>query len=104
MVVSAVDGIDLFKIAGRSISGWIPSLKTGKVSHIRQPFCSQLEDVAGEATRAVSPKSASRRAGAGRSISNKKRDRVRYFAFMIKTSCFLSAQSMPAYHMGSFLL
>jgi hypothetical protein len=29
MVAPAVEGIDLFKIAGRSISGWIPSLKTG---------------------------------------------------------------------------
>ena len=37
-----VQGIDLFKIAGRSISGWVPSLKTGTV--IRQPFCSQLEE------------------------------------------------------------
>ncbi len=26
MVASAVDGIDLFKVAGRSISGWIPML------------------------------------------------------------------------------
>lgn len=42
MVAPAVEGIDLFKIAGRSISGWIPSLKTG--STIRQPFCSQLEE------------------------------------------------------------
>lgn len=42
MVAPAVDGIDLFKIANRSISGWIPSLKTGTV--IRQPFCSQLEE------------------------------------------------------------
>ncbi len=42
MVAPAVEGIDLFKIAGRSISGWIPSLKTGKV--VRQPFCSQLEE------------------------------------------------------------
>src|SRR5204863_5801291 len=33
-----------FKIAGRSISGWIPSFKTGTASHIRQPFCSQLEE------------------------------------------------------------
>jgi hypothetical protein len=31
MVTPAVDGIDLFKIAGRSISGWIPSLKTDTV-------------------------------------------------------------------------
>jgi len=42
MVTPAVDGIDLFKIAGRSISGWIPSLKTGPA--VRQPFCSQLEE------------------------------------------------------------
>ncbi len=42
MVALAVEGIDLFKIAGRSISGWIPSLKTG--STVRQPFCSQLEE------------------------------------------------------------
>ena len=42
MVASAIEGIDLFKIAGRSISGWIPSLKTGTT--IRQPFCSQLEE------------------------------------------------------------
>ena len=27
MVAPEVQGIDLFKIAGRSISGWIPSLK-----------------------------------------------------------------------------
>src|SRR5262247_4231444 len=44
MVVPAIDGIDLFKIAGRSISGWIPSFKTGAASHVRQPFCSQLEE------------------------------------------------------------
>jgi Mu transposase-like protein len=42
MVAPEVEGIDLFKIAGRSISGWIPSLKTGTT--IRQPFCSQLEE------------------------------------------------------------
>ena len=42
MVAPEVQGIDLFKIAGRSISGWVPSLKTGAV--IRQPFCSQLEE------------------------------------------------------------
>src|SRR5213082_2034355 len=42
MAASAVKGVDLFKIAGRSISGWIPSLKTDTV--IRQPFCSQLEE------------------------------------------------------------
>jgi hypothetical protein len=44
MVAPTVDGIDLFKIAGRSISGWIPSFKTGVASHVRQPFCSQLEE------------------------------------------------------------
>ncbi len=43
MVAPAVEGIDLFKIAGRSISGWVPSLKTGTTS-VRQPFCSQLEE------------------------------------------------------------
>jgi transposase len=42
MVKPAVEGIDLFKIAGHSISGWVPSLKTGTV--VRQPFCSQLEE------------------------------------------------------------
>ena len=42
MAAPEVQGIDLFKIAGRSISGWVPSLKTGTV--IRQPFCSQLEE------------------------------------------------------------
>ena len=42
MVAPAVEGIDLFKIAGRSISGWIPSLKTGAA--VRQPFCSQIEE------------------------------------------------------------
>ena len=42
MAAPATKGVDLFKIAGRSISGWIPSLKTGIT--IRQPFCSQLEE------------------------------------------------------------
>ena len=44
MTASGVRGIDLFKIAGRPISGWIPSLKTGNPYHARQPFCSQLEE------------------------------------------------------------
>src|SRR2546428_1739509 len=44
MVAPAVEGIDLFKIAGRSIAGGIPSLKPGAASHVRQPFCSQLEE------------------------------------------------------------
>src|SRR6266487_379678 len=42
MVAPEVQGIDLFKIASRSISGWVPSYKTDTV--IRQPFCSQLEE------------------------------------------------------------
>src|SRR5437762_7972690 len=44
MVAPAIAGIDLFKIAGRSMAGWIPSFKTGATSHVRQPFCSQLEE------------------------------------------------------------
>ena len=39
-----VRGIDLFKIAGESISGWIPSWKTGDPQPTRQPFCSQMEE------------------------------------------------------------
>jgi hypothetical protein len=37
-------GIDLFKIAGESISGWIPSWKTGESRPTQQPFCSQMEE------------------------------------------------------------
>jgi transposase len=44
MVAPAVEGIDLFKIAGRSISGWIPSFKMGAASPVKQPFCNQLEE------------------------------------------------------------
>jgi hypothetical protein len=44
MVVPAVEGINLFKIAGRSISGWILSFKMNADSPARQPFCSQLEE------------------------------------------------------------
>ncbi len=44
MAASGVRGIDLLKIAGRSISGWIKSRKTGNPHHVRQPFCSQLEE------------------------------------------------------------
>src|SRR5882762_9201731 len=44
MTASGVRGIDLFQIAGRSTSGWVPSLKTGNPHHVRQPFCSQLEE------------------------------------------------------------
>jgi hypothetical protein len=36
MVAPAVEGIDLFKIAGRAIAGWIPSFKMGAASHVSQ--------------------------------------------------------------------
>src|SRR5690348_9852035 len=44
MAEFGVRGIDLFKIAGESISGWIPSWKTGAPRPTRQPFCSQMEE------------------------------------------------------------
>ncbi len=44
MSEAGVRGIDLFKIAGESISGWIPSWKTGDIRPTRQPFCSQMEE------------------------------------------------------------
>ena len=44
MAEIGVRGIDLFKIAGESISGWIPSWKTGETRPTRQPFCSQMEE------------------------------------------------------------
>jgi hypothetical protein len=37
-------GLDIFKIAGRSISGFLPSRKTGDPQHIRMPFTTQLEE------------------------------------------------------------
>ena len=37
IVALTVEGIDLFKIAGRSILGWMKSLETGAASHVRQP-------------------------------------------------------------------
>src|SRR2546425_1072681 len=37
-------GLDIFKLAGRSISGFLPSFKTGDSRRIRQPFTSQLEE------------------------------------------------------------
>jgi len=43
MVAPAGPRINLFNIAGRSISGWIPNLKTGNPGHVRQPFCRHLE-------------------------------------------------------------
>jgi Mu transposase, C-terminal len=44
MSEGGVRGIDLFKIAGESISGWVPSFKTGESRPTRQPFCSQMEE------------------------------------------------------------
>lgn len=37
-------GLDVFKIAGQSISGFLPSFKTGNPRAVRQPFTSQLEE------------------------------------------------------------
>lgn len=37
-------GLDIFKIAGRSISGFLPSFKTGDTRQVRQPFTTQLEE------------------------------------------------------------
>jgi len=37
-------GLDIFKIAGQSISGFLPSLKTGSPGRVRQPFTSHLEE------------------------------------------------------------
>ena len=37
-------GLDIFKIAGQSISGFLPSWKTGDHRQIRQPFTTQLEE------------------------------------------------------------
>ena len=36
-------GLDVFKIAGRSISGFVPSFKTGDSHRVRQPFTTLLE-------------------------------------------------------------
>src|SRR5437763_7164404 len=45
MVAPEVQGIDLFKIANRSISGWVPSFKMGSAAApAKLPFCSQLEE------------------------------------------------------------
>src|SRR5436309_15225500 len=41
---SGTPGLDVFKIAGRSISGFLPSWKTGDSHQIRQPFTTQLEE------------------------------------------------------------
>ncbi len=37
-------GLDVFKIAGRSISGFVHSFKTGDPRRVRQPFASRLEE------------------------------------------------------------
>ncbi len=37
-------GLDIFKIAGRSISGFLPSFKPADKRQIRQPFTTQLEE------------------------------------------------------------
>ncbi len=37
-------GLDIFKIAGRSISGFFPSFKTGDPRRVRQPFTTHLEE------------------------------------------------------------
>jgi len=44
MSQSGILGIDLFKIAGESIAGWIPSWKMGGQKPTRQPFCSLMEE------------------------------------------------------------
>src|SRR5260370_13421094 len=37
-------GLDVFKIAGRSISGFVHSFKTGDPRGVRQPFTTLLEE------------------------------------------------------------
>ena len=44
MSENGIRGVDLFKIAGESISGWIPSWKLGGQKPSRQPFCSLMEE------------------------------------------------------------
>ena len=39
-----VEGVDIFKIAGQSISGWNPSFKTGDPGRVRMPYTSKLEN------------------------------------------------------------
>ena len=38
-----IPGLDIFKIAGKSISGYVPSKKTGDERQVRQPYMSILE-------------------------------------------------------------
>ena len=43
MVAPAVEGIDLFKVAGRSISGWVPSFKIFvEGEYVGEACCPQL--------------------------------------------------------------
>lgn len=44
MSENGIRGVDLFKIASESISGWIPSWKLGGQKPTRQPFCSLMEE------------------------------------------------------------
>jgi hypothetical protein len=44
MSENGIRGVDLFKIAGESISGWVPSWKLGGQKPTRQPFCSLMEE------------------------------------------------------------
>jgi hypothetical protein len=37
-------GLDIFKIAGQSISGFLHSFRTGDSNQVRQPFTTQLEE------------------------------------------------------------
>src|SRR5215469_18393542 len=40
---SGTPGLDVFKIAGRSISGFLPSFKTSNDHQVRMPYTSTLE-------------------------------------------------------------
>src|SRR5260370_33255212 len=44
MSENGIRGVDLFKIAGGSISGWIPSWKLGGQKPARQPFSSLMDE------------------------------------------------------------
>jgi hypothetical protein len=44
MIAPDARGIDLFKMADRSISGWVPSFKMSTATPVKLPFCSQLEE------------------------------------------------------------
>jgi hypothetical protein len=43
MVAPEISGIDLFKIAGRSTSGWVKSISMGnEAAPVKQPFCTNV--------------------------------------------------------------